>query len=415
MPAASAAGSRKERIARLLGLDVLTANADRALLNSDEVAFEDSDVKGYTQLKADLERAVARHDTKYWEETASEAELTAIETTVTKLKVFAASIDATYQAYLKQFEPSPDVKRYFPNDDKAKRLLDQLAAECDQSQEVDGKEFEVIDLASRAKHTKLTPAFKAMHDALFRILVNYKNGPTHRNEEAKLPLDDSDWRYIECYYLMGGIRLVADAKTDVSFVSAHYGTFYVLADNGDNPLPKHVRQEVAELSEAAHTGDWSRLSATYAAKAKRALKKDKNEVDAKDAAMVRDAKSGGLEQAADTKDAVAVAARDAKSGDVKLAGGFHAFPNFYAYVMAASRVVDDDDEEIEKIGNLYVVGIQLSLPMNQDPARRVLACLNKYSAHAWYRRRLEGALIQLGFTRDKRAYANKLVAELKRI
>ncbi|WP_437283489.1 hypothetical protein WME90_23815 [Sorangium sp. So ce375] len=297
------------------GLKALFTSTDLALLSKKEVTFQASDIRGYKQSKAALEKADAAHDKKYWEETASEAELTEIETTVTKLKVFAANIDATYQAYLKQFETPLDLKSYFPNDNEAKRLLDQLAAECNLLRKVDGKEFNVIDLASRAKHTALTPAFKVMHGALFKIAVNYKNGPTHRNEEEKLPVADSKWRYIECYYLMGGIRLVADVKTGVSFVSAHYGTFYVLTDNGNNPLPKHVQQEVAALSKAARTDKWDSLPPEYKVKADLATKK-KGEADAKDAAMVRDAKSGDLKPAADAKDAVAVAPRDTKGGNV---------------------------------------------------------------------------------------------------
>lgn len=155
-------------------------------------------------------------------------------------------------------------------DQDGRATLTAMAAQTDATRTVEGTVFEVIDLKNRFVDTKLRPLFMYMYTAVRSVEINYKNGPLHRNEEHKLPLSDNEWRYIECYYAGGGTRLVVDVKTWISYVSAHYGKFYVLADAGQNPVTEVQRLvvEARVVSGAYRTGNWNGFKALYPAKVK---------------------------------------------------------------------------------------------------------------------------------------------------
>lgn len=155
-------------------------------------------------------------------------------------------------------------------DQEGRKTLTALAEQTDEKKAVDGTVFEVIDLKNRFVDTKLRPVFMYMYTAVRSVAINYKNGPLHRNEESKLPTADNEWRYIECYYAGGGTRLVIDVKHWVSYVSAHYGKFYVLTDAGQNPVTgvQELVVETRVVSGAYRTGNWNGFRTLYPAKVK---------------------------------------------------------------------------------------------------------------------------------------------------
>lgn len=124
-----------------------------------------------------------------------------------------------------------------------KDLFANLAKQTGRTKAVDGIVFPVIDLGERHQDTIFTKWFKELKLSVAQSAVNYKNGPIHRNEEEKLPVADSGWRYVECYFLAGGARLIIDVKTWTSFVSIHYSSFYVLED-GVNKNPVNDNQNL---------------------------------------------------------------------------------------------------------------------------------------------------------------------------
>ena len=159
-------------------------------------------------------------------------------------------------------------------DKEGRATLAALAQQCNKTVSVDGRPYQVIDLAQRNEHSEHTNIFKNLYAQIGKAAVNYKNGPLHRNEEAKLPVSDPDWRYIECYYAGGGLRLVVDTKKWLSFVSSHYSTPYLLTDGGQNPI-NHNPEFVAEvrlLSFSYKNDNWSAFSKVHPQKVKEMLK-----------------------------------------------------------------------------------------------------------------------------------------------
>jgi hypothetical protein len=150
--------------------------------------------------------------------------------------------------------------------ESAKGTLKTLAETCEEQETIDGKVFDVIDLAWRNKHTECRKLFEQLYTDLTTVAVNYKGGPLHGNLEAKLPVSDDDARYVECYYCSGGMRIVYDTKVSRSFVSDHYGVFYVLTLDGENPIPYPVAFEAGIYINAYKTNEWDVFNLRYGAK-----------------------------------------------------------------------------------------------------------------------------------------------------
>lgn len=150
-----------------------------------------------------------------------------------------------HAASVQRAEEASTEKKAFRDNGAATLLL--LAAECADTENIEGIQFDVIDLKLRNQDTQNKKLYRYLYEQLAGMEINHKNGPIYRNDNKALPAVKNGARYVECYYAGGGLRAVVDTELWITYVSAHYGTFYVLRDDGHNPISMQFARACSDV------------------------------------------------------------------------------------------------------------------------------------------------------------------------